>query len=99
MAITVTGFRNSPDGGRGLARDMRVRWALEELGLAHERRLLERDEMKGPDYRVLNPFGQVPVYEDGTVSMWESGAIVLHLAQTHPGLLPEAPQALSLIHI
>ena len=89
MTITITAFDRSPDGGRGLARDMRVRWALEETGQAYDVRLLSFDAMKQPAHRALHPFGQIPTYQDGDLVLFESGAIVLHLAQQHAGLLPE----------
>ena len=85
---TITAFESSPDRGQGLARDMRVRWALEELGLAYEVRLVSFAAMKEPGHRALQPFGPIPTYEDGDIALFETGAIVLHLAQGHPGLLP-----------
>ena len=90
---TITAFRASPDRGRGLARDMRVRWALEEVGQPYEVRLLSFAEMKQPAHLALNPFGQIPTYEDEAGGLFESGAIVLRLAERHPGLLPPAPDA------
>ncbi len=89
MKPTLTAFRHSPDRGRGLARDMRVRWALEEAGLAYDVRLVSFSEMKAPAYRALQPFGQIPVYQEGALTLFESGAIVLHIAQRHAGLLPD----------
>ena len=89
MIPTITAFERSPDGGRGLARDMPVRWALEEVGQAYEVRLASFDALKAPAHRTLNPFGQIPTYEDGELALFESGAIVLHLAQSHAGLLPD----------
>jgi glutathione S-transferase len=88
MTITITAFARSPDGGRGLARDMRVRWALEEAGLPYDVRLVSFGEMKQPDHLARHPFGQIPTYEDGELVLFESGAIVFHIAQTYPGLLP-----------
>ncbi|WP_343653035.1 glutathione S-transferase family protein [Stenotrophomonas sp.] len=88
MQPTITAFATSPDRGQGLARDMRVRWALEELGQAYDVRLLGFAEMKEPAHRALHPFGQIPTYEDGDLVMFESGAIILHLAEQHAGLLP-----------
>ncbi|AWH26717.1 glutathione S-transferase family protein [Stenotrophomonas sp. YAU14D1_LEIMI4_1] len=88
MQPTITAFATSPDRGQGLARDMRVRWALEELGLAYDVRLLGFAEMKEPAHRALHPFGQIPTYEDGDLVLFESGAIILHLAEQHAGLLP-----------
>jgi glutathione S-transferase len=90
---TLTAFRNSPDRGRGLARDMRVRWALEEAGQAYEVRLLSFDEMKQPAHLARHPFGQIPTYQDGDLTLFESGAIVLHVAERHGGLLPRDPNA------
>jgi len=88
MTITLTAFEASPDRGRGLARDMRVRWALEEAGQPYEVRLVSFGAMKEPGHRRLHPFGQIPTYEDGDLALFESGAIVLHIAQTHGSLLP-----------
>lgn len=89
MTPTITGFANSPDRGQGQARDMRVSWALEELGQPYDVRLVSFDEMKQPPHLALHPFGQIPTYEQGDLALFESGAIVLHVAQSHPGLLPE----------
>lgn len=88
MTPILTAFERSPDRGRGLARDMRVRWALEEVGVAYDVRLLSFDAIKQPAHRALHPFGQIPTYEVGGLVLFESGAIVLHLAEHHPGLLP-----------
>ena len=93
MTITITAFERSPDRGRGLARDMRVRWALEEVGLPYEVRLVSFAAMKEPAHRRLHPFGQIPTYEDGDLALFESGAIVLHIAGRRPGLLPDDPNA------
>ncbi len=93
MTPTITGFAASPDRGRGLARDMRVRWALEEVGQPYDVRLLSFDEMKAPAHLALSPFGQIPTYEDGDLVLFESGAIILHIAERHPGLLPDDPNA------
>jgi glutathione S-transferase len=93
MIPTITGFERSPDRGRGLARDMRVRWALEEAGQPYHVRLLSFTAMKEPAHRALHPFGQIPTYEEGELVLFESGAIVLHIAQRHAGLLPEDPIA------
>jgi glutathione S-transferase len=93
MTVTITAFESSPDRGRGLARDMRVRWALEEIGRAYDVRLVSFEEMKQPAHRVRNPFGQIPTYEDGDLTLFESGAIVLHLAECGPGLLPSDANA------
>jgi glutathione S-transferase len=89
MKPTITAFERSPDRGQGLARDMRVRWALEEVGLAYDVRLLSFAAMKEPAHLALHPFGQIPTYEEGDLVLFESGAIVLHLAQNHAGLLPD----------
>jgi glutathione S-transferase len=93
MTPTITAFARSPDRGRGLARDMRVRWALEEVGQAYDVRLLSFAEMKAPAHLGLHPFGQIPTYEDGDLVLFESGAIVFHIAERHPGLLPEDAKA------
>ena len=89
MSPTITAFVRSPDRGRGLARDMRVRWALEEVGQSYDVRLLSFGEMKDAAHRALHPFGQIPTYEDGDLALFESGAIVLHIAERHAGLLPD----------
>jgi glutathione S-transferase len=89
MPPTITAFERSPDGGRGLARDMRVRWALEEVGQPYQVRLVSFGAMKEPAHRALHPFGQVPTYEEGELALFESGAIVLHIAERHAGLLPD----------
>ena len=88
MQPTITAFERSPDRGRGLARDMRVRWALEEVGQPYDVRLVSFREMKEPAHLALHPFGQIPTYQEGGLALFESGAIILHLAQRHPGLLP-----------
>lgn len=88
MTPIITAFERSPDGGQGLARDMRVRWALEEVGQPYEVRLVSFDAMKEPPHRALHPFGQIPTYEEGELVLFESGAIILHIAETHSGLLP-----------
>lgn len=89
MDPTITVFAHSPDEGRGLARDMRVRWALEEVGLAYRVRPVSFAEMKQPAHRARHPFGQIPTYEEADLVLFESGAIVLHIAENHPGLLPD----------
>lgn len=89
MTITITAFERSPDRGRGLARDMRVRWALEEVGQPYDVRLVSFKAMKQASHLALQPFGQIPTYEDGDLALFESGAIVLHIAERDPGLLPE----------
>jgi len=90
---TITAFERSPDRGRGMARDMRVRWALEEVGQPYDVRLLSFDEMREPAHRALQPFGQIPTYEEGDLVLFESGAIVLYIAQRHAGLLPDDANA------
>lgn len=85
---TITAFERSPDGGRGLARDTRVRWALEEAGQAYQVRLVSFAAMKEPAHLALHPFGQIPTYEEGDLALFESGSIVFHIAQAHAGLLP-----------
>jgi glutathione S-transferase len=86
---TITAFERSPDRGRGLARDMRVRWALEEVGQPYDVRLVSFAQMKEPAHRKLHPFGQIPTYEEGDLALFESGAIILRIAETHAGLLPK----------
>jgi glutathione S-transferase len=86
---TITAFERSPDRGRGLARDMRVRWAVEEVGQPYDVRLVSFVAMKEPAHRRLHPFGQIPTYEEGDLVLFESGAIILHIAERHSGLLPE----------
>src|SRR5215217_1656622 len=93
MTPTITAFEHSPDGGQGHARDTRVRWALEEVGLPYDVRLLSFGEMKEPAHRALHPFGQIPTYEEGDLVLFESGAIILHIAERHAGLLPSDPKA------
>jgi glutathione S-transferase len=88
MTITITAFERSPDGGKGLARDTRVRWALEEAGLSYAMRLVPFRAMKEPAHLALHPFGQIPTYEEGDLALFETGAIVLHIAEHHPGLFP-----------
>ena len=91
MKPTITAFARSPDRGRGLARDMRVRWALEETGQPYDVRLLSFQAMKEPAHLALHPFGQIPTYEAGNLSLFETGAIVLHIAENKEGLLPADP--------
>ena len=93
MTPTITAFEQSPDRGRGLARDMRVRWALEEVGQPYDVRLVSFREMKRPEHRALQPFGQIPTYQEGELALFESGAIVLHIAERHAGLLPDDANA------
>jgi glutathione S-transferase len=89
MIPIITAFERSPDGGKGLARDTRVRWALEEVGQPYEVRRISFTAMKEPGHRALHPFGQIPTYEEGDLALFETGAIVLHIAQHHAGLLPD----------
>jgi glutathione S-transferase len=89
MTITITAFERSPDGGKGLARDTRVRWALEEVGQPYAVRLVSFAEMKASDHLAIHPFGQIPTYEEGALALFETGSIVFHLAERHAGLLPE----------
>jgi glutathione S-transferase len=93
MTITITAFERSPDGGQGLARDTRVRWALEEVGEPYEVRLVSFRAMKEPAHLAIHPFGQIPTYEEGELALFETGAIVFHLAQRHAGLLPDEANA------
>jgi glutathione S-transferase len=93
MKPTITAFANSPDRGRGLARDMPVRWALEEVGQPYDVRLVSFEDMKKPPHKARQPFGQIPTYEEGDLVLFESGAIVLHIAETHAGLLPKDANA------
>jgi glutathione S-transferase len=93
MTITITAFERSPDGGKGLARDTRVRWALEEVGQPYEVRLVSFKAMKEPAHLALHPFGQIPTYEEGSLALFETGAIVLHIAGRHAGLLPDDADA------
>ena len=88
MTPTITAFESSPDKGEGQARDMRVRWALEEVSQPYDVRLVSFKAMKEPAHRALQPFGQIPTYQEGDLALFESGAIVLHIAQRHAGLLP-----------
>jgi len=88
MTPTITAFEQSPDRGRGLARDMPVRWALEEVGQPYAVRLVSFSEMKQPAHRTLQPFGQIPTYEEDGLALFETGAIILHIAERHGGLLP-----------
>lgn len=93
MTITITAFEKSPDGGQGLARDTRVRWALEEVGRPYDVRLVSFRAKKEPAHLRLHPFGLIPTYEEGDLVLFESGAIVFHIAERHPGLLPDDPDA------
>ncbi|WLI90974.1 glutathione S-transferase family protein [Massilia sp. R2A-15] len=93
MTITITAFERSPDGGKGLARDTRVRWALEEVGQPYEVRLVSFSAMKEPAHLAIHPFGQIPTYEEGDLAIFETGAIVFHIADHYPGLLPQDANA------
>ena len=93
MIPTITAFEQSPDEGKGQARDMRVRWALEEVDQPYTVRLVSFKAMKEPAYRALHPFGQIPTYEEGDLVLFESGAIVFHVAERHAGLLPDDANA------
>jgi glutathione S-transferase len=93
VTITITAFEKSPDGGMGLARDTRVRWALEEAGQPYEVRLVSFAAMKEPAHLALHPFGQIPTYEEGDLAIFETGAIVFHIAERYPGLLPSDANA------
>ncbi|HEX4157645.1 MAG TPA: glutathione S-transferase N-terminal domain-containing protein [Rhizomicrobium sp.] len=89
--ITVSAFKWVPDFAKGQVRDLRVRWALEEAGLPHSSRLLAQGEKNTPEYRALQPFGQVPIFEEDGFVLFESGAIVLHIGERSEQLLPRAP--------
>ena len=93
MTITITAFERSPDRGKGLARDMRVRWALEEVGQPYDVRLVSFKTMREPAHLALQPFGQIPTYEEGDLALFESGAIVFHIGERHAGLLPDDANA------
>jgi glutathione S-transferase len=93
MTITITAFERSPDGGKGLARDTRVRWALEEVGQSYKVRLVSFEAMKEPAHLALHPFGQIPTFEEGSLGLFETGAIVFHIAERHAGLLPDDADA------
>jgi glutathione S-transferase len=93
VSIIITAFERSPDGGQGLARDTRVRWALEEVGQPYEVRLVSFRAMKEPAHLALHPFGQIPTYQEGGLALFETGAIVFHVAERHAGLLPDAADA------
>jgi glutathione S-transferase len=93
LTITITAFERSPDGGKGLARDTRVRWALEEVGQPYEVRLVSFQAIKEPAHLARHPFGQIPTYEEGDLTLFETGSIVLHIAERHAGLLPHDANA------
>lgn len=89
--ITISAFNHVPDFARGLVRDLRVRWALEEVDIPYKVHLLEQGDQDKPDYRLLQPFGQVPIFEENGLVLFESGAIVLHIAERSETLLPKDP--------
>ncbi len=93
MTITITAYDRSPDGGKGLARDTRVRWALEEVGQPYEVRLVSPAAMKEPAHFALQPFGQIPTYEEGDLTLFESGSIIFHLAERYGRLFPSDANA------
>ena len=93
MTIVITAFDRSPDGGKGLARDTRVRWALEEVGQPYEVRLVSPGAKKEPAHLRLHPFGLIPTYEEGELALFETGAITFHIAEQHEGLFPDDPNA------
>jgi glutathione S-transferase len=93
MTITITAFDRSPDRGMGLARDTRVRWALEEVGQPYEVRLVSFAALKEPAHLKLHPFGKIPTYEEGELVLFETGSIILHIAERHAGLLPNDANA------
>ena len=93
MTPTITAFERSPDGGKGLARDTRVRWALEEVGQAYDVRLVSFRAMQEPAHLALHPFGKIPTYQEGDLVLFETGAIVFHIAERHAGLLPKDSKA------
>jgi glutathione S-transferase len=93
MTVTITAFEQSPDGGKGLARDTRIRWALEEVGQRYEVRPVSFAAMKQPAHLALHPFGQIPTFEEGDLVLFETGSIVLHIAGRHAGLLPDDANA------
>ena len=93
MTIVITAFERSPDGGKGLARDMRVRWALEEVGQPYEVRLVSFRAMKEPAHLALHPFGKIPTFEEGNLALFETGSIIFHIAERHAGLFPDDANA------
>jgi glutathione S-transferase len=93
MTIVITAFERSPDGGKGLARDTRVRWALEEVGQPYEVRLVSFRAKQEPAHLRLHPFGLIPTYEEGDLVLFETGAIVLHIAEHHAGLFSDDANA------
>jgi glutathione S-transferase len=95
MIPTITAFERSPDGGKGLARDMRVRWALEEVSRIYKVRGVSFAAMKEPAHLALHPFGKIPTYEEGDLDLFETGSIIFHIAESHAGLLPDGANARS----
>jgi glutathione S-transferase len=93
MSIVITAFERSPDGGKGLARDTRVRWALEEVGQPYEVSLVSFRAKKEPAHLRLHPFGLIPTYEEGDLVLFETGAIIFHIAEHHAGLFPDDANA------
>src|ERR1051325_6309189 len=93
MTIVITAFERSPDGGKGLARDTRVRWALEEVGQPYEVRLVSLGAKTEPEHLRVHPFGLIPTYEEGDLVLFETGAIVFHIAEHHAGLFPDDANA------
>jgi glutathione S-transferase len=93
MTIVITAFERSPDGGKGLARDTRVRWALEEVGQRYEVRLVSFQAKREPAHLRVHPFGLIPTYEEGDLALFETGAIVFHIAEHHAGLFPDGANA------
>src|SRR3954467_18783 len=93
MTITIMAFEQPPDGGKGLARDTRVRWALEEVGQPYEVRRVSFRAMKEPAHLALHPFGQIPTFEEGDLALFETGSIVFHIAERRAGLLPDDANA------
>src|SRR5262245_54041090 len=93
MTPTITAFEASPDRGQGLARDTRVRWAFEEVGQPYDVRLVSFTAMKEPAHLALNPFGQIPTYEEGDLALFETGSIIIRIAEHHAGLLPKDANA------
>src|ERR1700731_1528920 len=87
--ITISAFSHVPDVAKGLVRDLRVRWALEEARLGYKVRLLEQGDQNKPEYRALQPFGQVPIFQEDELVLFESGAIVLHIGERSEALLPK----------
>ena len=91
--ITISAFEWVPDFAQGQVRDLRARWALEEAGLPYRTRLLAQGDQDKPEYRAIQPFGQVPIFEEGAFKLFESGAIVLHIGERSETLLPKDPAA------